>query len=75
MTELERLNKRAEKLRVLNLKHRGEILRLRQLCIEQEKEIARLEGEVKSLTAVTDAGCWGDSAQPKRTDKTSNKGR
>lgn len=59
MTEIERLKKRAEKLRGLNVKHRAEILRLREESKKNDAEITRLEGEVESLVEIIQPGSWG----------------
>lgn len=58
MGELERLRKRAERLREINVKLKTEILRLGQESRERETEIERLEMEIKSLVEIVEPGGW-----------------
>ncbi len=56
--DMKRLQKRAERLREINIKTRAEILRLRESNKRKDTEIGRLEGEVKSLVEVIEPGSW-----------------
>jgi hypothetical protein len=63
MDKLERLRKRAERLREINVKLKASILSSKKTNAEQAAEIIRLEGEIRSLLLVQKSGCW-DQTQP-----------
>ena len=58
MTEIERLKKRAERYRQLNVGNRAKVWRLKEACKEKDAEVERLEREVKSLVEIIEPGSW-----------------